>query len=195
MPSLIWLASRLLVASWPLCYSLTWSAKIVDILGPGYTFIDTYRTRETTLRDALSHRTGLSALHLELLAGVPDEISRADFARWLFDVQFFCLSYSHACAYHKLFFFTHIHSLDSTTRRCLNPKKAGPHIMPTPETHHTSPTPETHPTPPTQETHPTPPTPETHPTPPTPETHPTPQPPETHPHLPHQVTYHYVDKW
>lgn len=61
--------------------SLTWSTKIIDILGPAYRFVDDYRTRELTLKDVLSHRTGLAALHLDLLAGVPHNISRDEFAR------------------------------------------------------------------------------------------------------------------
>ncbi|KAH3819606.1 uncharacterized protein LOC127881285 [Dreissena polymorpha] len=48
---------------------LDWTAKVMDILGPEYGFVDEYRTRESTLKDLLSHRTGLDSLGLGFLAG------------------------------------------------------------------------------------------------------------------------------
>ncbi|KAH3843702.1 uncharacterized protein LOC127877099 isoform X3 [Dreissena polymorpha] len=48
---------------------LDWTAKVMDILGPEYGFVDEYRARESTLKDLLSHRTGLDSLNLGILAG------------------------------------------------------------------------------------------------------------------------------
>lgn len=50
-------------------YRLTWSAKVTEILGAGYEFTDAYRTKELTLRDLLSHRTGLARLDIGFRSG------------------------------------------------------------------------------------------------------------------------------
>ncbi|XP_045206832.2 gigasin-6-like [Mercenaria mercenaria] len=55
---------------------LDWNAKVQDILGSNYEFIDEYRSNETTLRDMLSHRTGLARLDIGLLAGYPTGLTR-----------------------------------------------------------------------------------------------------------------------
>jgi CubicO group peptidase (beta-lactamase class C family) len=47
-----------------------------DILGSDYEFIDEYRSKETTLRDLLSHRTGLARLDIGLFSGFPKSLSR-----------------------------------------------------------------------------------------------------------------------
>ncbi|XP_052784695.1 penicillin-binding protein 4-like isoform X2 [Mya arenaria] len=60
---------------------LQWTAKISDILGSEYGFIDDYRTRETTLRDLLSHRTGLASPDIGFMAGFPSSISREDLCK------------------------------------------------------------------------------------------------------------------
>lgn len=57
-----------------------WSIKVTDILGPDYEFIDTLRTTELTLRDLLSHRTGLARLDIAIVAGVENR-SRTDFSK------------------------------------------------------------------------------------------------------------------
>ncbi|KAL4230948.1 hypothetical protein ACF0H5_011321 [Mactra antiquata] len=64
--------------------SMTWTTKVSDILGPEYEFIDEIRTKETTVRDLLSHRTGLARLDIGLLAGYKeDQISRKTFSKKL----------------------------------------------------------------------------------------------------------------
>ncbi|WAR28017.1 GIGA6-like protein [Mya arenaria] len=60
---------------------LQWTAKISDILGKEYGFIDDYRTRETTLRDLLSHRTGLANPVSGIMAGFPPSITREDLCK------------------------------------------------------------------------------------------------------------------
>ncbi|XP_045184047.2 D-aminopeptidase-like [Mercenaria mercenaria] len=55
---------------------LDWNAKVHDILGPDYEFIDEYRSKEMTLRDMLSHRTGLARLDIGVFSGYPADITR-----------------------------------------------------------------------------------------------------------------------
>ena len=57
---------------------------MTDILGPDFEFIDNLRTTELTLRDLLSHRTGLARLDIGLLAGEPDSVSRAAMSKYDF---------------------------------------------------------------------------------------------------------------
>lgn len=57
-----------------------WSSKVTDILGPHYRFIDNLRTTELTVRDLLSHRTGLARLDIAIVAGVENR-SRTDFCK------------------------------------------------------------------------------------------------------------------
>ncbi|XP_046575843.1 penicillin-binding protein 4-like [Haliotis rubra] len=61
--------------------SLTWTSKVKDILGQDFEFVDEQRTREGTLRDLLSHRTGLQPAVLTLFAGFAKNFTRADFAK------------------------------------------------------------------------------------------------------------------
>ncbi|XP_041357398.1 uncharacterized protein LOC121374361, partial [Gigantopelta aegis] len=44
----------------------TWDSKVSDILGKDFKFIDEERTRETTLKDILTHRTGLNIAVIDL---------------------------------------------------------------------------------------------------------------------------------
>jgi len=60
---------------------MDWTAKIADIMGPDYGFIDGYRTSQMTLRDLLTHRTGLARLDIGLLQGFPDALSREQFSK------------------------------------------------------------------------------------------------------------------
>ena len=61
---------------------LDWSAKVTDILGPGYEFVDTHRTKELMLRDLLSHRTGLARLdEAGLGSKIPRSLSRGGFCK------------------------------------------------------------------------------------------------------------------
>lgn len=55
---------------------MSWSTKVRHILGSGFEFITEERTRETTIKDLLSHRTGLSGLVLGILAGYPRNFTR-----------------------------------------------------------------------------------------------------------------------
>jgi CubicO group peptidase (beta-lactamase class C family) len=57
-------------------FRLDWNTKVHDILGSDYEFIDEYRSKETTLRDLLSHRTGLARLDIGLFSGYPKSLSR-----------------------------------------------------------------------------------------------------------------------
>ncbi|XP_067661440.1 uncharacterized protein [Haliotis asinina] len=70
--------------------SLTWTSKVKDVLGSNFEFVDEERTRETTLRDLLCHRTGLQTATLTLLAGFAKNFTRPDLAmrfRFLPEVQ------------------------------------------------------------------------------------------------------------
>ncbi|XP_046559560.1 uncharacterized protein LOC124268258 [Haliotis rubra] len=70
--------------------SLTWTSKVKDVLGPDFAFVDEERTRETTLRDLLSHRTGLQPAVLPSFAGFDPNFTRTEFAnrfRFLPEVQ------------------------------------------------------------------------------------------------------------
>ncbi|WAR28085.1 GIGA6-like protein, partial [Mya arenaria] len=60
---------------------LHWKTTVSDILGSEYGFIDDYRTRETTLRDLLSHRTGLANPDIGFMAGFPPSLSREDMCK------------------------------------------------------------------------------------------------------------------
>lgn len=60
---------------------MNWSAKVIDILGPGYGFITEERTRDSTLKDLLSHRTGLARLDIGLIAGYPRNFTREQLSK------------------------------------------------------------------------------------------------------------------
>ena len=58
-------------------FRLDWDTKVQDIMGSEYKFVDEYRSKETTLKDMISHRTGLASLDLgALLAGYPENVTR-----------------------------------------------------------------------------------------------------------------------
>ncbi|KAL3878901.1 hypothetical protein ACJMK2_031227 [Sinanodonta woodiana] len=61
---------------------ISWTSKLSDILGNDFEFIDPVRTSQTTLRDILSHRTGL-ANTLGSLCGYPSGLTRKDMTRRL----------------------------------------------------------------------------------------------------------------
>ncbi|XP_046544442.1 uncharacterized protein LOC124254642 isoform X2 [Haliotis rubra] len=70
--------------------SLTWTSKVKDVLGPDFAFVDEDRTRETTLRDLFTHRTGLQTAVLAIFAGFDRNFTSAKFAkrfRFLPEVQ------------------------------------------------------------------------------------------------------------
>ncbi|KAH3843705.1 hypothetical protein DPMN_117234, partial [Dreissena polymorpha] len=60
---------------------LDWTAKVMDILGPEYGFVDDYRTRESTLKDLLSHRTGLDGLEIGVISGYPKSVTREELCK------------------------------------------------------------------------------------------------------------------
>ncbi|XP_067661436.1 uncharacterized protein [Haliotis asinina] len=69
---------------------LTWTSKVKDVLGTDFAFVDEERTRETTLRDLLTHRTGLQPAVLPSFAGFDPNFTRSDLAnrfRFLPEVQ------------------------------------------------------------------------------------------------------------
>ncbi|KAK3599541.1 hypothetical protein CHS0354_006676 [Potamilus streckersoni] len=61
---------------------ISWTSKLSDILGDDFQFIDPTRTSQTTLRDILSHKTGL-ANTLGALCGYPSGLTRKDMTRRL----------------------------------------------------------------------------------------------------------------
>ncbi|KAH3843701.1 hypothetical protein DPMN_117230 [Dreissena polymorpha] len=60
---------------------LDWTAKVMEILGPEYGFVDEYRTRESTLKDLLSHRTGLDGHEFGVISGYPETVSREELSK------------------------------------------------------------------------------------------------------------------
>ena len=60
---------------------LNWSVPVMDILGQGYGFVDVYRTKKLTLRDLLSHRTGLAGLDGVISSGIPKTLSRMEYCK------------------------------------------------------------------------------------------------------------------
>ncbi|XP_067663305.1 uncharacterized protein [Haliotis asinina] len=57
--------------------NITFDTTVSELLGEGYDFM----TKETTIKDVLSHRTGLSSLTLATIFGGPPGISREDFSK------------------------------------------------------------------------------------------------------------------
>lgn len=57
--------------------NLTWDTRMADILGPEFQLATEELTREVTLRDLLSHRTGLSSGNLAVRATFPQGWTRA----------------------------------------------------------------------------------------------------------------------
>lgn len=64
------------------CCRITFDTPVSELLGVGYEFPDDFQTRETTIKDVLSHRTGIAALNLAMLFGIPPGISREDFSKY-----------------------------------------------------------------------------------------------------------------
>ena len=58
----------------------SWETPVVDILGQDFRFADDQLTRDVTLKDLLTHRTGLSTTNIPLFAGSPPGLTRALFA-------------------------------------------------------------------------------------------------------------------
>ncbi|KAL3878900.1 hypothetical protein ACJMK2_031226 [Sinanodonta woodiana] len=60
---------------------ITWNSKVSEIIGETDLFGDTVRTTMTTVRDLLSHRTGLSGLFYGLVSGYPSNFTKAEMTR------------------------------------------------------------------------------------------------------------------
>ncbi|XP_046573503.1 uncharacterized protein LOC124281613 [Haliotis rubra] len=60
---------------------LTWDSKVADVLGGDFRFIDTERTKLTTIKDLMAHRTGLSGPSVALSYSYDPSYTRADLAR------------------------------------------------------------------------------------------------------------------
>ena len=73
--SVLSLKTKYNVSSFPLSYS--WETPVVDILGPDFRLGDDYITQHVTLRDLLSHRTGLAPNNIPIFTGSPDSMTRA----------------------------------------------------------------------------------------------------------------------
>ncbi|XP_067661326.1 uncharacterized protein [Haliotis asinina] len=61
--------------------TLTWDSKVADILGGDFRFIDTERTKLTTIKDLMAHRTGLSGPSVAVYYSYDPSYTRADLAR------------------------------------------------------------------------------------------------------------------
>lgn len=55
-------------------FSVTWDTPIREVLGDEFQLYNSYLTEQTTLRDILSHKTGIPDYFLGLMAGfLPNE--------------------------------------------------------------------------------------------------------------------------
>lgn len=63
--------------------SITWDSRARDILGSEFKLATEELTREVTLRDLLSHRTGLSSGNLAVRATYPDGVTRAELVKYV----------------------------------------------------------------------------------------------------------------
>ncbi|PVD35059.1 hypothetical protein C0Q70_06340 [Pomacea canaliculata] len=61
----------------------TWKTPIKDILGSDFQLFNDYITNHTTVKDILTHRTGLTDASLPMYAGFIPEMSRQNFTRLL----------------------------------------------------------------------------------------------------------------
>ncbi|XP_041357397.1 uncharacterized protein LOC121374360 [Gigantopelta aegis] len=61
----------------------TWDSKVSDILGKDFKFIDEERTRETTLKDILIHRTGLNTAVIDLYTSWFHNLTRPELVRYI----------------------------------------------------------------------------------------------------------------
>lgn len=59
----------------------SWDTKVKDILGDSFEFMSTDLTDHATLRDILSHRTGLVPENYGLISGYSKSITRAYMAK------------------------------------------------------------------------------------------------------------------
>jgi len=60
-----------------------WDTRVADVMGDHFRFVDDLRTRHTTLRDLLAHRTGLPAYNMALMVGLDPTRSRLDYCRYM----------------------------------------------------------------------------------------------------------------
>ena len=64
-----------------LFYRFTWDTPIVDILGKEFQLYNETLTQHISLRDILSHRTGIPGYMVPLLAGYPTDVTRKELVR------------------------------------------------------------------------------------------------------------------
>jgi CubicO group peptidase (beta-lactamase class C family) len=64
-----------------LSVSLSWDTKVAEVLGGSFRLATKELTREVTMRDLFSHRSGLSSGNLAVRATLPDQWSRLDVVR------------------------------------------------------------------------------------------------------------------
>ncbi|XP_070197671.1 uncharacterized protein [Littorina saxatilis] len=60
-----------------------WTTPVSDILGEDFAFIDDQLTRHVTIKDLLTHRTGLQATNIPLFANLPNGMTPDQFAQRL----------------------------------------------------------------------------------------------------------------
>jgi len=58
---------------------LRWNTRVADVMGSDFRFVDELRTRQTTIRDLLAHRTGLPTYKMALMVGLEPAHSRQDY--------------------------------------------------------------------------------------------------------------------
>lgn len=66
-------------------FSFTWDTPICKILGDTFQLYNAYLTEKTTLRDILSHKTGIPDYFLGLMAGFPENETMATLVKSVHD--------------------------------------------------------------------------------------------------------------
>lgn len=69
-------------------FPLNWGTRVADVMGSDFRFADELRTRETTIRDLLAHRTGLPSYMMALMVGLDPSHSRQDYCRRMRHMEF-----------------------------------------------------------------------------------------------------------
>ena len=63
-------------------FPMRWNTPVVDVMGSQFRFPDELRTRQTTVRDLLAHRTGLPSYKMALMVGLQPQHSRQDYCMY-----------------------------------------------------------------------------------------------------------------
>ena len=64
-------------------FPLRWDTLVGDVMGSKFRFADELRTRQTTIRDLLAHRTGLPSYKMALMVGLEPAHSRQDYCLYV----------------------------------------------------------------------------------------------------------------